>query len=199
MKDVYILSVESSCDETSIAIVKNGKEVVALEVFTQIDTHALYGGVVPEIASRMHTESILFVLDNLIKKSSFDINNIDAIAVTYAPGLLGSLLVGIEFAKTLGWGLLTILLSPLLLICFVLYVIYTLVVYLCYEVSSIVLFFFGKNFKNNDIETEKLNEIKNAFLNKKNETPVAQPIYQYIQVPVTDQTILEKKDGDSDE
>lgn len=105
----------------------------------------------------------------------------------------------IEFAKTLGWGLLTILLSPLLLICFVLYVIYTLVVYLCYEVSSIVLFFFGKNFKNNDVETEKLNDIKNAFLNKKNETPVAQPIYQYIQVPVTDQTILEKKDGDLDE
>lgn len=103
MKDVYILSVESSCDETSIAIVKNGKEVVALEVFTQIDTHALYGGVVPEIASRMHTESILFVLDNLIKKSSFDINNIDAIAVTYAPGLTGSLLVGIEFAKTLSF------------------------------------------------------------------------------------------------
>lgn len=103
MKDVYILAVESSCDETSLAIVKNGKEVIGLEVFTQMDTHALYGGVVPEIASRMHTEAITLVLDNLLKKTEFDLNNIDAVAVTYAPGLLGSLLVGIEFAKTISY------------------------------------------------------------------------------------------------
>jgi len=103
MKDVYILAVETSCDETSIAIVKNGKEVIGLEVYTQMDTHALYGGVVPEIASRMHTEAITLVLDNLLKKTKFDMNNIDAIAVTYAPGLLGGLLVGIEFAKTLSY------------------------------------------------------------------------------------------------
>ena len=103
MKDIYILAVETSCDETSLAIVKNGREVVALEVYTQMDTHALYGGVVPEIASRMHTEAITLVLDSLLKKSSFDINDIDAVAVTYAPGLMGGLLVGIEFAKTISY------------------------------------------------------------------------------------------------
>ena len=103
MKDVYILAVETSCDETSLAIVKNGKEVIGLEVYTQMDTHASYGGVVPEIASRMHTEVITIVLDSLLKKTNFDLKNIDAIAVTYAPGLLGSLLVGLEFAKTLAY------------------------------------------------------------------------------------------------
>lgn len=103
MKDIYILAVETSCDETSLAIVKNGKEVIGLEVYTQMDTHASYGGVVPEIASRMHTEAITIVLDSLLKKTNFDLKNIDAIAVTYAPGLLGSLLVGLEFAKTLAY------------------------------------------------------------------------------------------------
>ena len=103
MKDVYILAIETSCDETSIAIIKNGKDVIGLEVYTQMDTHALYGGVVPEIASRMHTEAITMVLDSLIKKTNFDLNKINAVAVTYAPGLLGSLLVGIEFAKTIAY------------------------------------------------------------------------------------------------
>ena len=103
MKDVYILAIETSCDETSIAIVKNGKDVIGLEVYTQMDTHALYGGVVPEIASRMHTEAITLVLDSLLQKTGFDLNNIDAVAVTYAPGLLGGLLVGIEFAKTIAY------------------------------------------------------------------------------------------------
>ena len=103
MKDVYILAVETSCDETSLAIVKNGKEVIGLEVYTQMDTHALYGGVVPEIASRMHTEAITLVLESLLNKTNFDLKNIDAIAVTYAPGLMGGLLVGIEFAKTLSY------------------------------------------------------------------------------------------------
>lgn len=103
MKDVYILAIETSCDETSIAIIKNGKDVIGLEVYTQMDTHALYGGVVPEIASRMHTEAITMVLDSLIKKTNFDLNRINAVAVTYAPGLLGSLLVGIEFAKTIAY------------------------------------------------------------------------------------------------
>lgn len=103
MKDVYILAVETSCDETSLAIVKNGKEVIGLEVYTQMDTHALYGGVVPEIASRMHTEAITLVLESLLNKTKFDLKNIDAIAVTYAPGLMGGLLVGIEFAKTLSF------------------------------------------------------------------------------------------------
>ena len=103
MKDVYILAVETSCDETSLAIVKNGKEVIGLEVYTQMDTHALYGGVVPEIASRMHTEAITLVLESLLNKTKFDLKNIDAVAVTYAPGLMGGLLVGIEFAKTLSY------------------------------------------------------------------------------------------------
>lgn len=101
MKDVYILGVESSCDETSVSIVKNGCEEIATVVSSQMDTHANYGGVVPEIASRMHTESVTLVLEELLKKSSITINEVDAISVTYAPGLLGSLLVGIEFAKTL--------------------------------------------------------------------------------------------------
>lgn len=101
MKDVYILAIESSCDETSMAIVKNGCEVVSLVINTQMDTHALYGGVVPEIASRMHTEAITFVLDETLKKANMKMEEVDAIAVTYAPGLTGSLIVGIEAAKTL--------------------------------------------------------------------------------------------------
>lgn len=101
MKDVYILGIESSCDETSISIVKNGNVEIATTVLTQMDTHAKYGGVVPEIASRMHTENITMVLEDLLSKTELQIEDVDAIAVTYAPGLLGSLLVGIEFAKVL--------------------------------------------------------------------------------------------------
>lgn len=101
MKDIYILAIESSCDETSIAIVKNGCKIESFTVLTQMDTHAEFGGVVPEIASRMHTENITMVLEETLNKSSITLEEIDAIAVTYAPGLLGSLLVGIEFAKTL--------------------------------------------------------------------------------------------------
>lgn len=101
MKDIYILGVESSCDETSISIVKNGYEEIATTVLTQMDTHALYGGVVPEIASRMHTENITMVLEDVLNKANMKVEDVDAIAVTYAPGLLGSLLVGVEFAKTL--------------------------------------------------------------------------------------------------
>jgi hypothetical protein len=103
MKDIYILAVESSCDETSIAIVKNGKDCIALTVSTQMDTHAKYGGVVPEIASRMHTESITFVLEATLQKANMKIEDMDAIAVAYKPGLMGSLLVGLEFAKTLSY------------------------------------------------------------------------------------------------
>lgn len=101
MKDVLIMGIESSCDETSISIVKNGCEEIATTVLTQMDTHALYGGVVPEIASRMHTENITMVLEDVLTKSNVKMDDIDAIAVTYAPGLLGSLLVGVEFAKVL--------------------------------------------------------------------------------------------------
>lgn len=100
-KDVYILAIESSCDETSMAIVKNGKDVISLTIATQIDTHTKYGGVVPEIASRMHTEAITYVLEDTISKANMKIEDMDAIAVTKAPGLTGSLIVGIEAAKTL--------------------------------------------------------------------------------------------------
>jgi N6-L-threonylcarbamoyladenine synthase len=100
-RDVYILAIESSCDETSVSIVKNGTEDIATTINSQIDIHKQYGGVVPEIASRMHLENITMVIDETLKKSNFDINKIDAFAATYAPGLLGSLLVGLEASKTL--------------------------------------------------------------------------------------------------
>ncbi len=103
MKDINILAIESSCDETSMAIVKNGREVVQLTVLTQMDVHAEFGGVVPEIASRMHAENITMVLEETLTKANMKMEDIDAVAVTYAPGLLGSLLVGVEFAKTLSY------------------------------------------------------------------------------------------------
>lgn len=103
MKDVYILAIESSCDETSMAIVKNGSEVVSIVINTQISTHENYGGVVPEIASRMHAENITIVLDETLKKANMTIDMVDAIAVTYGPGLMGSLLVGVEAAKIIAF------------------------------------------------------------------------------------------------
>ena len=101
MNDVYILAIESSCDETSIAIIKNGKDVITLKTNTQISTHEKYGGVVPEVASRMHCENITMVLNEALEEAQMKIEKMDAIAVTYGPGLLGSLLVGLNFAKTL--------------------------------------------------------------------------------------------------
>ena len=101
MKDVLILAIESSCDETSMSIVKNGKDVLSIVVNTQISTHEKFGGVVPEIASRMHAENITIVLDETLKKANVSMDDISAIAVTYGPGLMGSLLVGVEAAKTI--------------------------------------------------------------------------------------------------
>lgn len=103
MKDVNILAIESSCDETSMAIIRNGSECVQLTVLTQMDTHAEFGGVVPEIASRMHTENITMVLEETLTKANMTMDDIDAVAVTYSPGLLGSLLVGVECAKTIAY------------------------------------------------------------------------------------------------
>lgn len=103
MNDVFILAVETSCDETSIAIVKNGREEIATTVLSQMDVHANFGGVVPEIASRMHTENITMVLEETLTKAKMEVSQMDAIAVTYAPGLMGSLIVGVEFAKTLAF------------------------------------------------------------------------------------------------
>ena len=103
MKDALILAIESSCDETSMSIVKNGKDVLSIVVNTQISTHEKFGGVVPEIASRMHTENITMVLDETLKKANVSMYDISAIAVTYGPGLMGSLLVGVEAAKTIAY------------------------------------------------------------------------------------------------
>ncbi|MBE5774595.1 MAG: tRNA (adenosine(37)-N6)-threonylcarbamoyltransferase complex transferase subunit TsaD [Clostridiales bacterium] len=100
-----ILSVESSCDETAIAIVRNGREELASAIASQIDTHALYGGVVPEIASRMHVEAIDPLLDMALEQANMTIHDIDAIAVTYGPGLVGALLTGVSWAKALAYSL----------------------------------------------------------------------------------------------
>lgn len=103
MKDVYILGIESSCDETSCSIVKNGVEEIATVILSQIDIHTLYGGVVPEIASRNHVKDVTFVIEKCLIEANMKMEEITAIAVTYGPGLIGSLLVGIEAAKTLAY------------------------------------------------------------------------------------------------
>ena len=103
--DVLILSIESSCDETSIALVKNGRDVLANIVSSQIDIHKLYGGVVPEIASRNHIKNISGVLNEALAVSGKTLDDIDAVAVTYGAGLMGALLVGVNFAKTLAYAL----------------------------------------------------------------------------------------------
>ena len=103
MKDIYILGIESSCDETSAAIVKNGTEDIATVISSQIDIHKDYGGVVPEIASRHHVKNITIVLEECLTKANMKMEDIDAIAVTYGPGLIGSLLIGLQAAKTLAF------------------------------------------------------------------------------------------------
>lgn len=101
MKNLYCLAIESSCDETSMSIIKNGVEEISTVVVTQIDIHKKFGGVVPEVASRSHIESITIVLDELLEKANMPIEKIDFIGVTYGPGLIGSLLIGVECAKTI--------------------------------------------------------------------------------------------------
>ena len=102
---MIILSVETSCDETAVGVTRNGREVLADEIFSQADMHALYGGVVPEIASRNHIAVIGRLADSAIKKAGITKNDIDAVAVSYAPGLIGALLVGVNFAKGLALSL----------------------------------------------------------------------------------------------
>ena len=104
MKDTYILAIESSCDETAVAIIKNAKEIVANVVATQIDVHNDFGGVIPEVASRIHVENISMVIEEALKKANMDVADMDAIAVTQGPGLVGSLHVGVQAAKTLAWA-----------------------------------------------------------------------------------------------
>lgn len=104
MKDVIILGIESSCDETSVSIVKNGREVLSNVINTQISIHELYGGVVPEIASRNHVENISPVMKEALKEANIKIDDIDAVACTYGPGLVGALLVGVSYAKALSYA-----------------------------------------------------------------------------------------------
>lgn len=101
MKDIYCLAIESSCDEMSMSIIKNGTEEIETVVFSQIDIHKKFGGVVPEIASRNHIECVTIILDELLGKANMSIDDIDIIGVTYGPGLIGSLLVGLQAAKTI--------------------------------------------------------------------------------------------------
>lgn len=103
MKDVYIFAIETSCDETSCSVIRNGNDEIATVVLSQIDIHSLYGGVVPEIASRSHIENITLVIDETLKKAGLTMDDMDAIAVTYGPGLIGSLLIGVQAAKTLAY------------------------------------------------------------------------------------------------
>ena len=99
-----ILGIESSCDETAAAVVEDGRKVLSNIVATQIEEHKMYGGVVPEIASRRHAEAICAVVDEALKKAGVTIDGIDAVAVTFAPGLIGALLVGVNYAKGLSFA-----------------------------------------------------------------------------------------------
>ncbi|MCI8486623.1 MAG: tRNA (adenosine(37)-N6)-threonylcarbamoyltransferase complex transferase subunit TsaD [Clostridia bacterium] len=105
MKDIVILGIESSCDETSCAIVKNGREVLSNVINSQIKIHEKFGGVVPEIASRNHVEVISSVVKQALEEANITFNDIDAVACTYGPGLVGALLVGVSYAKALSYAL----------------------------------------------------------------------------------------------
>lgn len=104
-KDILILGIESSCDETAAAVVKNGREVLSNIISSQIDIHTVYGGVVPEIASRLHCENINGVIRGALRDAGKTFADIDVIAVTYGPGLVGALLVGVSEAKALAYAL----------------------------------------------------------------------------------------------
>jgi N6-L-threonylcarbamoyladenine synthase len=105
VKDLVILGIETSCDETSSAILRNGRDVLSNIINSQIDIHKEYGGVVPEIASRSHLEVINQVVEYSLEKANITFNDIDAIACTYGPGLVGALLVGVSYAKGLSYSL----------------------------------------------------------------------------------------------
>lgn len=103
-EDIYILAIESSCDETAAAVVKNGRKVLSNVIFSQIELHKLYGGVVPEIASRKHIEKINQVIGEALSEAKMALNDMTAIAVTYGPGLVGALLVGVSAAKAISFA-----------------------------------------------------------------------------------------------
>ena len=100
-----ILAIESSCDETAAAVVEDGRRVLSGAVASQIDMHALYGGVVPEIASRMHVEALCPVVEQAMAQAGMTLDQLDAVGVTYGPGLVGALLTGVSYAKALAWAL----------------------------------------------------------------------------------------------
>lgn len=104
-EDILVLAIESSCDETAVAIVKNGREVLANVISTQIDIHKKFGGVVPEIASRNHIDQITVVIEEALEKANIKLEEIDVIACTYGPGLVGALLVGMSTAKAMAYAL----------------------------------------------------------------------------------------------
>ena len=104
-KEILTLGIESSCDETSVSVVKNGREILSNIIDTQIPIHEKYGGVVPEIASRNHIEAISRVAKLAIKEARIGFNDIDAITPTYGPGLVGALLVGLSYAKALAFSI----------------------------------------------------------------------------------------------
>ena len=104
MKDKYILGIESSCDETAAAVVKNGREVLSNVISSQVPIHEKFGGVVPEIASRNHVEAISNVVKKALRDANIKLDDIDGIAVTYGPGLVGALLVGVSYAKALAYA-----------------------------------------------------------------------------------------------
>ena len=102
---MIIMAVESSCDETAVALVENGRKVLSDKIISQVDLHKIYGGVVPEIASRSHAEVISMLAQQAIEEAGITRSDIDAVAVTYAPGLIGALLVGVNFAKSVAMAL----------------------------------------------------------------------------------------------
>ena len=104
MEDILILAIESSCDETAASVVKNGREVLSNVIFSQIDLHTRYGGVVPEIASRKHIEKINQVIEEALEQAAVSLEEISAVAVTYGPGLVGPLLVGVSEAKAISFA-----------------------------------------------------------------------------------------------
>ena len=103
-KDIYILAIESSCDEPAAAVVKNGRTVLSNVISSQIELHKLYGGVVPEIASRKHIEKINQVIEEALEQADVTLEDIDAIGVTYGPGLVGAMVVGVAEAKAIAYA-----------------------------------------------------------------------------------------------
>lgn len=103
-QDIYVLGIETSCDETAASVVKNGKDIISNVVASQIESHKRFGGVVPEIASRHHVEQITLVIEEALSKAEMGFDDLDAIAVTEGPGLVGALLIGVNAAKALSFA-----------------------------------------------------------------------------------------------